>query len=193
MRSIALGSSSLNVSRLAYGCWRIAGGQEPAGVTPAEEANGRRAVITAHEAGCTFFDLADVYCDGVAEKIFGAALREVSGMRERIVVASKCGIRKRGEPDAFAPNRYDFSAAYLTQSVEQSLKRIGIETLDLLMLHRPDFLCDPAEVASVFSQLQKAGKVREFGVSNFSPSQFTALQCACPMRLLVNQVEINLS
>lgn len=192
MRSITLGSSSLSVSRLAYGCWRIAGGPDPAGVTPAEEAGGR-AVIAAFEAGCTLFDLADVYCEGVCEKIFGAALREVSGMRERVVIASKCGIRKRGEPDAFAPYRYDFSAAHLVKSVEQSLQRIGIETLDVLLLHRPDFLCDPAEVAGAFSGLRQAGKVREFGVSNFSPSQFTALQSACPMRLLANQVEISLA
>jgi predicted oxidoreductase len=162
-------------------------------VTPKAEAAGRQAVIAAYEAGYTLFDHADIYCDGVAERIFGQVLKEVSGMRERVLIATKCGIRKPGQPTADAPVRYDFSGDYILQSCEQSLKRVGVEQIDLYQLHRPDYLMDPTEVARTFQKLKQQGKVREFGVSNFRPSQITALQKACPMRLIVNQVEISLA
>ena len=100
---------------------------------------------------------------------------------------------RQGDPKPDSPYRYDFSAGHIIWSCEQSLKRLGIDRLDLYQLHRPDYLCDPEEVASVFSRLQQSGKVREFGVSNFRPSQVNALQRACPMRLIVNQVEINVA
>jgi predicted oxidoreductase len=193
MKTVHLGRSSLVSSRLAYGCWRIAGTWNPAEVTPKTEADGRRAVLAAYEAGYTLFDHADVYCDGVAEKIFGQALKEVSGMRERILIATKCGIRKPGDPHGDAPYRYDFSADHIIRSCEQSLKRLGVERIDLYQLHRPDYLSDPEEVAAVFTRLKEAGKVREFGVSNFRPSQVTALQKVCPMALVANQVEISLA
>jgi predicted oxidoreductase len=193
MNTIPLGSSSLTASRLAYGCWRLAGTWNSDEVKPDAEAAGRRAVLAAHEAGYTLFDHADIYCDGVAERIFGETLLEVSGMRERVVVATKCGIRKSGEPTPGAPYRYDFSADYVVRSCEESLKRLGVEVIDVYQLHRPDYLMDPAEVARAFDQLKRSGKVREFGVSNFRPSQVTALQRACPMPLVVNQVEISLA
>ncbi len=192
MKTLSLGRSSLQVSRLAYGCWRLAGTWDSAHVTPEKEAHGRAAVIAAFEAGYTFFDHADIYCDGVAETVFGEVLRRVPGMRNRILIASKCGIRKCGEPDSHAPYRYDFSASHIVNSCEASLKRLGVDCIDLYQLHRPDFLCDPEEVASAFSQLRQAGKAREFGVSNFRPSQVAMLQAACPMTLVVNQVEISL-
>lgn len=192
MKTISLGRSSLQVSRLAYGCWRLAGTWDSAHVTPEREAHGRAAVIAAFEAGYTLFDHADIYCDGLAETIFGQALRQVSGMRDHVLIASKCGIRKPGEPDPHSPHRYDFSASHIINSCEASLKRLGVDCIDLYQLHRPDFLCDPEEVVSAFSQLRQAGKVREFGVSNFRPSQVAMLQAACPMTLLVNQVEISL-
>src|SRR5262245_52050630 len=188
-----LSISTLTTSRLAYGCWRIAGTWDPAEVTAASRAAGRKAVLAAYEAGYTLFDHADIYCDGEAEKIFGQVLEEISGMRERVVIATKCGIRKPGDPKPDSPYRYDFSADYITRSCEQSLKRLGVETIDIYQLHRPDYLMDPAEVAEAFTRLKQAGKVREFGVSNFRPSQLTALQSACPMKLIVNQVEISLA
>jgi predicted oxidoreductase len=191
MKQIPL--SSLSVSRMAYGCWRIVGTWNPAEVTAASQAEGRKAVLAAYEAGFTLFDQADIYCHGETEKILGKVLKEVSGMRERVVIATKCGIRMAGEPKPDSPYRYDFSADYITRSCEQSLKRLGIETIDLYQLHRPDYLMDPTEVAQAFTQLKQAGKVREFGVSNFRPSQVTALQSACPMKLVVNQVEISLA
>jgi predicted oxidoreductase len=129
----------------------------------------------------------------VAEGIFGQVLKQVPGMRARVLIASKCGIRKAGDSGPDAPYRYDFSAPYIVRSCEGSLRRLGIETLDLFQLHRPDYLMDPAEVARAFDQLKSSGKVREFGVSNFRPSQVTALQRACPMLLVVNQVEISLA
>ncbi len=193
MKTITLGTSSLNASRLAYGCWRIAGTWNPEDVTKKSEAAGRKAVIAAYEAGYTLFDHADIYCGGEGERIFGQVLKEVSGMRERVLLATKCGIRFSGEPQKSAPFRYDFSAKHILAACDRSLQRLGIETIDLYQLHRPDYLMDPEEVAGAFSRLKQAGKVLEFGVSNFRPSQVTALQKACPMRLVVNQLEISLA
>lgn len=193
METLRLGTSSLVCSRLAYGCWRICGPGDNPEVTPEREANARRAVIAAFEAGYTLFDHADIYAGGEAERVFGLALKSVPGMRDKILIASKCGIRKAGEPDADSPYRYDFSAGHIIWSCEQSLRRLGVEVIDLYQLHRPDYLCNPEEVAQAFGRLKQAGKVREFGVSNFQPVQLTALQKACPMPLIVNQVEISLA
>ena len=193
MQTIQLGVSSLNSSRLAYGCWRVAGTWDPAEVTPESRATGLRAIVAAYEAGYTLFDNADIYCAGEAERVLGAALKEVSGMRQRVVIATKCGIRPAGTPTADSPGRYDFSPDYIVSACEQSLKRLGIETIDLLMLHRPDYLADPHGIAEAFSQLKSSGKVRYFGVSNFRPTLVTALQAACPMPLVVHQVEISLA
>jgi predicted oxidoreductase len=193
MRTVNLGKSSLTSSRLAYGCWRLAGTWKPVEVTAKSEAEGQGAVKAAYDAGYTLFDHADIYCDGVPERLFGQVLREIKGMRDKVLIASKCGIRKPGDPKPNAPYRYDFSAEYIVESCEGSLKRLGVETIDIYQLHRPDYLMDPWEVAEAFSRLKQAGKVREFGVSNFSPSQLTLLQKACPMPLIVNQVEISLA
>jgi predicted oxidoreductase len=187
MQAITLGKSSLKASRLAYGCWRIAETEEAGRTT------GRAAILAAYEAGYTHFDHADIYCDGRAEEAFGRVLKEVPEMRGHVLIATKCGIRKAGSPTPDAPVRYDFSATYILWSCEQSLKRLGVETIDLYQLHRPDWLMDPEEVANAFSQLRQAGKVREFGVSNFRPSQVAALQRALPFPLIVNQVEISLA
>ncbi len=190
MQKIQIGISPLLSSRLAYGCWRIAGWDEP--LTPALEAAGKRAVIAAFEAGYTLFDNADIYGGGHAERLFGQVLGEVSGMRERVIVASKCGVRP-GKADSDLPARWDFSSEYIISACEASLKRLNIETLDILLLHRPDYLADPADIAQAFSKLQAAGKVRFFGISNFRPTLVAALQAACPMPLIVHQVEISLA
>jgi predicted oxidoreductase len=190
---MALGSSGLSGSRLAYGCWRIAGTWSPSEITPLSRAEGRQAVLSAYEAGYTVFDHADIYCDGEAEKLFGEVLREVKGMRSRILMVTKCGICKSGDPQASSPYRYDFSAEHILRACEGSLRRLGIENIDVYLLHRPDYLMDPAEVAGAFARLKEAGKVREFGVSNFRPSQVAVLQKLCPMPLVVNQIEISLA
>jgi predicted oxidoreductase len=193
MQTIPVGVSLLTSSRLAYGCWRVAGTWNPAEATDASRAAGRRAIIAAYEAGYTLFDNADIYCGGEAERILGEVLKEVSGMRNRIVIVTKGGIRPGGDPQPDSPGRYDFSASHLINACEQSLLRLGIETIDLYLLHRPDLLADPEEVAQAFSQLKAAGKVRCFGVSNFRPTLVTALQAACPLSLVAHQVEISLA
>lgn len=162
----------------------------PAEVTPDREAEGRRAVIAAYEAGYTLFDHADIYCAGVCEKVFGDVLRQVAGMRDRVLIATKCGIIL---PAPGVQHRYDFSRDHILRSCEQSLQRLGVDTIDLYQLHRPDLLMNPAEVAGAFNTLRQQGKVGEFGVSNFSPSFVTALQSACPFPLAVNQVEVHLA
>lgn len=180
MKTITLGKSSLIGSRLCYGCWRIA------------ENGGHAAVRTAYEAGYTLFDGADIYGGGQAEVILGETLKQIPGIRERVLITSKCGVRRPGEPNADSPQRWDFSPEYIVKACEDSLKRLGIETIDLYMLHRPDFLGDPHQIAGAFAQLHDAGKVRFFGVSNFRPSLVNVLQAACPFPLVVNQVEISL-
>ncbi|MEY2428928.1 MAG: hypothetical protein QOJ40_1813 [Verrucomicrobiota bacterium] len=193
MKTIPIGVSPLRSSRLAYGCWRLAGAANPEDVTAEHRAAGRRAVVAAYEAGFTLFDNADIYGRGRAEEILGEALREVRGMREHVVIATKCGIRPAGDPLSESPGRYDFSAEHILRACDQSLKRLGIETIDVYMLHRPDWLADPMEIAQAFSKLKESGKVRYFGVSNFRPTLVTALQVACPMPLVVHQVEISLA
>ncbi|HNQ89468.1 MAG TPA: aldo/keto reductase [Verrucomicrobiota bacterium] len=192
MKTITLGRSPLISSRIAYGAWRLAGTWDPSQVTPEREARSREAVLAAVEAGFTLFDHADIYCDGLAETLFGRVLSEIPDLRPRILIASKCGIRKPGDSTPSSPYRYDFSASHILESCEKSLQRLGTDHLDLYQLHRPDVLCDPAEVADAFARLKESGKALHFGVSNFRPSQVAMLQQACPMPLLVNQVEIHL-
>lgn len=192
MRTQTLGKSTLTSSRLAYGCMRVNAWQSREQLTPAQEAAGKAAILAAWEAGYTHFDHADIYGNGVCEEIFGRVLRDVPGMRDRILLASKCGIRWRGDPGDSAPHRWDFSREHILWSCETSLRRLGTDRIDLYMLHRPDYLADPQEIAAAFSQLKDQGKVLHFGVSNFRPSTLEMVQRACPMPLIVNQVEIHL-
>jgi len=112
-------------------------------------------------------------------------LKESPSIRDEIIITSKAGIRRD-------PQRYDFSNGYLTEQVESSLKRLNTDYLDLFLLHRPDYLFHAQDVANTFMQLKKSGKVKKFGVSNFSPSQVSLLQSALDEPLLVNQIEINI-
>jgi predicted oxidoreductase len=193
MKAQSLGKSALVSSRLAYGCMRVSGTMERERLTPPMAAAGRRAILAAYEAGYTHFDHADMYGNGLCEEIFGRMLEEVSGMRDRVLVATKCGIRWQGDPAAAAPHRWDFSREHILRSCAASLRRLRIDRIDLFMLHRPDYLADPQEIAAAFSELKQQGKVREFGVSNFRPSLVAAVQRACPMPLVVHQVEIHLA
>jgi len=187
MQTQALGKSSLVSTRLSYGCMRIVHTWTPSDVTEERAKAGRQSVIAAYEAGYTLFDHADIYCRGMCETVFGQALREVPGMRNRILIATKCGIRFPGEPRADSPHRYDFSADHILWSCEQSLKRLGVEMIDLYQLHRPDVLMNPPEIARAFDQLKSQGKVREFGVSNFSLEQIDELS-ATGVTPAVNQI-----
>ncbi len=192
MQKVSLGDSKLQSSRLAYGCWRLA----CAGNIQEDLKTARAAVLAAVEAGYTLFDHADIYCHGRAESAFGEVMRENPGLRKKILIATKCGIRFAEEPPG-SPQRYDFSAEYIIRSCDQSLKRLHTERIDLYQLHRPDWLMDIDEVAMAFASLHKAGKVREFGVSNFRPSQVSLLQRILTQKLeknlVVNQVEISLA
>ncbi len=192
MKTQLLGSSSLVSSRLSYGNMRSVQTWDPKDVTPERMDKAVASHIAAYEAGYTLFDSADIYCRGECEKALGNTLKKVSGMRERILIATKCGIRFGGDSAPDAPHRYDFSSKHILWSCDNSLKNLGIETIDLYQLHRPDLLMDPDDVAGAFDQLRRQGKVREFGVSNFLPSKVSALQSALPFDLLVNQVEIHL-
>lgn len=187
MRTVTLGQSTLSASRLAYGCWRLA----TKGDALADYNTAKAAVFAAVDAGYTLFDHADIYCDGEAERVFGRILKENPGLRARMTIATKGGIRFKNRPVS-APVRYDFSRGHLLGQAELSLKQLNLETIDLLHLHRPDYLMDADEVAGVFVELRQSGKVREFGVSNFSPSQFSLLQSRLPFPLVTNQVEVSL-
>ena len=193
METIQLGQSPLKVSRLAYGCWRVAGSWEPDQVTADDLKAGKLAVLAAVEAGYTLFDHANIYCGGRCEELFGEVLKDTPGLRDRILIASKCGIRFADDPFPDAPYRYDSSGDYIRHACEASLKRLRVDHLDLYQIHRPDYLGDPHEIAGAFAVLLDAGKVRTFGVSNCRPSYLSALLKACPFPLVVNQVEISLA
>lgn len=192
MKTQRIENTDLVSSVLSYGCMRIAGTWNPSEVTPERDEAGQKAVFAAFDAGYTLFDHADIYCRSECEAIFGRALAKAPSMRKEIIIATKCGIRFPGDPNPDSPHRYDFSKSHILASCDKSLKKLGVETIDIYQLHRPDLLMDPAEVAEAFDILKSAGKVRYFGVSNFLPSFVTALQSALPFRLVVNQVEIHL-
>lgn len=187
MQTSTLGKSNMNSSRLVYGCMRIAGGN-----TREDREKGKNAIRTALDSGYDHFDHADIYGGGECESLFGELLKESPDLRDRIIITSKCGIRMSEHPQDTDPQRYDFSYQYIVDSVEGSLQRLGTDRLDLLLLHRPDYLFNAAEVATAFETLYENGRVRHFGVSNFLPSQVMLLQSQCPRPLLVNQVEINI-
>jgi predicted oxidoreductase len=192
MKTQTLGNSTLTSTRLSYGNMRCVGTWTPSEATPERRATGVKSHIAAFEAGYSLFDTADIYCRGVCEQVLGQTLREVKGMRDRILISTKCGIRFSGDPDPSSPHRYDFSREHILWSCDNSLKNLGIDTIDLYHLHRPDILMNPPEIAAAFETLKKTGKVREFAVSNFLPSMVSALQAHLPFPLIVNQVEIHL-
>lgn len=177
--------------RLAYGCWRLAGTWDASTIDEEKKKQAETAVMTAVEAGFTLFDHADIYCDGEAESLFGETLKKQPELRDKILLASKCGIRFAGQPDPLSPYRYDFSKDHIIRSCEGSLKRLGTDHLDILMLHRPDFLGHPNEVAEAVDHLQSRGMIRLFGASNFSPSQI-AMYHQAGVKIAVHQIEISL-
>lgn len=170
-------------SRVVLGLWRISDWQ----LTPQE----RLALLEECLAlGVTTIDQADIYGDYTAEQMFGEALALAPGLRERIEIVSKCGIKlvSSKRPD-HAIQHYDTSRAHILASVERSLSDMRTDYLDLLLIHRPDPLMNADEVAETFRLLQQSGKVRHFGVSNFTPAQFDLLASRFP--LVTNQVELS--
>ncbi|XQW83815.1 aldo/keto reductase [Thalassotalea piscium] len=173
-------------SRLIYGCMRITGDN-----SAADREKGKTAIRAAIDAGYNHFDHADIYGANECERLFGDVLKESPSLRDEIIITSKAGIRPTGENE-YAPTRYDFSEGYILDSVDGCLQRLGIEQLDMFLLHRPDYLMNIHEVADAFALLKASGKVKYFGVSNFKPSQVDALRSVMSMPLVVNQVEINI-
>jgi predicted oxidoreductase len=192
MQTQSLAQTALEVSSLSYGCMRIAGTWNPSEVDQARRESAFGALAAAYDAGYTLFDHADIYAQGACESLHGDFLRQNPSLRQSTVIATKCGIRFGGDPHPHSPHRYDFSYHHIVSSCEKSLKRLGVETIELYQLHRPDWLMDPNEVAEAFALLHAQGKVRYFGVSNFLPCQLSALQASLPWPLVVNQVEIHL-
>jgi len=171
LKSQTLGKSPLVSTRLAHGCMRVSGTMERDRLTPALEAAGRQAILAAYEAGYTHFDHADIYGNGLCEEIFGRVLREVPGMRDRVLVGTRCGIRWKGDPDPSAPHRWDFSREHILRSCEGSLKRLGTDRIDLFMLHRPDprapalqgaarEVCEPGEAGGILNGVEAAKEKR---------------------------------
>nr|WP_232766954.1 aldo/keto reductase [Geminisphaera colitermitum] len=184
---------SLTPSRLIYGCMRIGGVWEPTPLTDEQRRAGFAAIDAALKAGITFFDHADIYCRGKSELVFGEYLRAHPGLRQRLTLQSKCGIRFANDPVPGAAHRFDFSHDYILRSVDGILQRLGIEQLDILLLHRPDCLVEPEEVARAFDTLHTTGKVRAFGVSNHTGLQIDLLRRYVHQPLIVNQLELSLA
>lgn len=192
MKTYRIPRTDLEVTRIAYGCMKIGGRWDHGPITSDERARAERAVVAAVEQGVTLFDHADIYCMGKSEEVFGDILRAHPGLRDRILIQSKCGIRFPNDPDPGAPHRFDFSYRHIVASVEGSLKRLQTDRLDVLLLHRPDALVEPEEVARAFDDLHRAGKVRYFGVSNHTPWQISLLQKYAAQPIIANQVELSL-
>ena len=176
------------LSRLVWGAWRSVG--TPETDTPTKLA---RLIEACLELGITTFDHADVYGGYRAEALFGAALREWKGLRSRIELVTKCGIALVGsERPAHRVKHYDSSGAHIRHSLEASLRLLGTDHVDLLLLHRPDPLMDADETAGALEQLVHAGKTRAVGVSNHTPAQIDLLQARLSIPLVTNQVELSL-
>ena len=182
---VVMASQGAELSELVQGYWRLAEWN----MTPQQ----RLTFLKQHiELGITTVDHADIYGNYQCERLFGEALAIEPSIRGQIQIVSKCDIKLRSDvyPD-HAINHYDTSANHIHQSVNQTLERMQVEELDVLLIHRPDALMDADEVAGAFSELHKVGKVKHFGVSNFSPAQFDLLQSRLGKQLVTNQVEIN--
>lgn len=178
MKKMALGGEqNLLVPNIAVGCMRLSAlnGNEV-----------EKFIGTALELGMNFFDHADIYGGGVCEELFGKAVKNCKLKREDLIVQSKCGIR----PDV---GTFDFSKEHILQSVDKSLKRLHTDYLDVLVLHRPDCLMEPDEVAEAFDRLHGAGKVKYFGVSNHNAYQIELLQKSLSQKLLVNQLQLSIT
>ena len=192
MKTYRIPHTNLDVSRIACGCMNLSRAGDDGAITAAEISATLGLVETALEQGISLFDHADIYAHGKCEQLFGEAMRRIPGLRDRIVLQSKCGIRVAGDPETGSPARYDFSRGHIVRSVEGTLKRLDTDRLDVLLLHRPDPLMEPDEVARAFDHLQESGKVLHFGVSNHNASQISLLQEHLEQPLVVNQVELSL-
>ena len=175
MNTIKIARSDLDASEIALGCMRIASlsNQDIATL-----------IHTALDAGITFFDHADVYGGGKSEEKFAEALDMTPRLRDTMILQTKVGIRK---------GSFDFSKEHILEAVEGSLNRLRTDHLDVLLLHRPDALVEPEEVAEAFTILQDSGKVKYFGVSNQNPMQIELLTKFVKQPLIINQLQLSIT
>ncbi|HHU70754.1 MAG TPA: aldo/keto reductase family oxidoreductase [Clostridiales bacterium] len=176
MRKIKLGKSNLEVPVIAIGCMRI----EQLSKNEAEAF-----VQAALDEGANFLDHADIYGGGKCEEVFSEAIHMTPAVREKIILQSKCGI--------VPGNRFDFSKDHILKSVDGILSRLKTDYLDVLLLHRPDALVEPEEVAEAFDKLESSGKVRHFGVSNQNPMQIQLLQRYLKQDIVANQLQFSIT
>lgn len=175
MREITLGGA-LQAPAIALGCMRMAA---------LDKGGANRLLHTALENGVNFFDHADIYGGGQSERLFAGALPMSPAMREKVLLQSKCSI--------LPGLAYDCSKEHILGSVDSILERLNTEYLDVLLLHRPDALVEPEEVAEAFHSLKEAGKVRHFGVSNHNPGQIALLEQACGGKLIIDQLQMSIA
>lgn len=189
MKKYKLPHSNLEISRIGYGCAGLGGAKE----SPQGFEDAARLINTAHDNGITLFDHADIYYAGQSEVIFGRILKQSPGLRSRIVIQSKCGLASM-EGAGIPPDSQwlDFSYEHILNAVEGSLKRLGTEFLDILLLHWPDALGEPDEIARAFEELHQTGKVRCFGVSNHTSRQIELLKRSLHQPVIANQIQLGL-
>lgn len=192
MKTYRIPHTELQVSRIGYGCMNLGGEWGRTPLTADLRLRAARLVAAAVEHGITLFDHADIYTLGKSEAVFGEVLQQSPGLRQKIVLQSKCGIRLEDDSQAGDPGRYDFSCDHIVRAVEGSLRRLQTDYLDILLLHRPDPLVEPDEVDRAFDQLRRSGKVRYFGVSNHTAPQIELLKKSVSQPMVVNQLELNL-
>ena len=176
MKKIVLGKSNLEAPVIAVGCMRM---------NRIEKKAAESFVRKSIELGAYFFDHADIYGRNVCEEIFAGALEAVGTRREDVILQTKCGI--------IPGKMYDFSKEYIINSVEGSLRRLKTDYIDILLLHRPDALMEPEEVAEAFETLSSSGKVRNFGVSNHNPGQIKLLQKYIKHPIIANQLQLSIT
>ncbi|WEK55138.1 MAG: aldo/keto reductase [Candidatus Cohnella colombiensis] len=187
---LPLNKNGFTASQLVLGCMGLGGGWNQNPLSDNDYKQAHEAVEAALSIGINMFDHANIYTFGKAEKVFGRVLKERPELRDQIILQSKCGIRMAmGDGER---GRFDFSKEHILESVDGILTRLGIEKLDILLLHRPDPLVEPEEVAEAFAQLKSAGKVGRLGVSNMSSGQMKLLQAYLDEPLVANQLEMSL-
>jgi predicted oxidoreductase len=175
MNKVKIAKCDLDASEISLGCMRIAD------LTNQEIST---LVHTALDEGINFFDHADIYGAGQSEAKFADALNMTSSLREKMILQSKCGIRQ---------GSFDFSKDYILEAVDGCLKRLRTDYLDVLLLHRPDALVEPEEVAEAFTILQDSGKIKYFGVSNQNPMQIELLTKFVKQPLVINQLQLSIT
>jgi predicted oxidoreductase len=191
MKTLKIPHTDIEASVLAAGCMGLGGRFTRAPLTAEHDREAHAFLDAALELGLNFFDHANIYAFGQAETVFGRALKARPGLRDRIYLQSKCGIRWADQPPG-TPQRFDFSHDHILEAVDGILARLGTDHLDILLLHRPDVLWEGEEIARAFAALKRAGKVRYFGVSNQNRFNMEYLQSFLPDPLVANQAEMSL-